>query len=85
MTELCTAIGSEQDAHKMAELMEELNRLLETKQERLDRNSASQGELSSMRRMIEFPDTQNCQNYSAASAAGDMTFVLPPTMNWNSG
>jgi hypothetical protein len=37
MRELCTAIAAERDPDKMVKLLEELNRLLETKQERLDR------------------------------------------------
>jgi hypothetical protein len=37
MTELCTAIASEQGSQKMILLVQELNRLLATKQERLRR------------------------------------------------
>jgi hypothetical protein len=36
MMELCTAIATEQDSRIMLELVEELNRLLDGKQERLD-------------------------------------------------
>jgi hypothetical protein len=36
MMELCTAIASEQDSEKMIRLVEELNRLLAMKQDRLD-------------------------------------------------
>jgi hypothetical protein len=40
MTELCTAIASEQDSQKMILLVQELNRLLATKQERLNQREA---------------------------------------------
>jgi hypothetical protein len=40
MTELCTAIAAEQDSEKMIALVHELNNLLETKQERLDRKQS---------------------------------------------
>jgi hypothetical protein len=40
MTELCTAMAAEQDSEKMLKLAHELNVLLETKQERLDRKQA---------------------------------------------
>jgi hypothetical protein len=40
MTELCTAIAAEQDSRKMIALVHELNILVETKQERLDREQA---------------------------------------------
>jgi hypothetical protein len=35
MTELCSAIATEQDTRKMLDLVEELNRLFELKEERL--------------------------------------------------
>jgi hypothetical protein len=35
MTELCSAIATEQDSSKMLNLVEELNRLFELKEERL--------------------------------------------------
>jgi hypothetical protein len=35
MNELCTAIAGEQDSHKLIGLVEELNRLLALKEERL--------------------------------------------------
>ena len=40
MNELCTAIASAQDSQKMIALVEELNRLLATKQERLYQKEA---------------------------------------------
>jgi hypothetical protein len=36
MTQLCTAIAAEQVSEKMIALVQELNRLLATKQDRLD-------------------------------------------------
>jgi exoribonuclease R len=35
MTELCSAIAAEQDSRKMLDLVEELNRLFELKEQRL--------------------------------------------------
>jgi hypothetical protein len=40
MRELCTVIAAEQDPRKMGELVEELNLLLDTKQDGLNRKQA---------------------------------------------
>jgi hypothetical protein len=40
MAELCAAIASEQDSQKLILLVQELNRLLATKQERLNQKAS---------------------------------------------